>query len=67
MLLLLLCNKIYTKCPLRFSIVKSCTIFSPEKIQPEKAKYLKQKANLLFQIFVKLNLLTFSKADRAYI
>ena len=29
--------------------------------------YLKQKAKLLFQKFVNLNLLTFNKADKAYI
>ena len=38
-----------------------------KKIQPEKAKYLKQKAKLFFQKFFKLNLLTFSKAYKAYI
>ena len=40
-------KKIFAKCPLLFDVVKNCTIFNLEKIQPDKAKYLKQKANLL--------------------
>ena len=30
-------KKIYAKCPLLFHVVKNCTIFHPEKIQPDKA------------------------------
>ena len=48
----------FAKCTLLFDVIKTCT--NTEKIQPDKEKYLKQKAKLLFQEFVNLNLLTFS-------
>ena len=61
-------KKIYAKYPLLFDVVKNCTIFNLEKIQPDRGKYLrKKKAKLLFQKFVNLNFLTFSKSDKAYI
>ena len=48
----------FTKCAILFDVIKTCT--NTEKIQPDKEKCLKQKAMLLFQEFVNLNLLTFS-------
>lgn len=40
-------KKIRAKCSLLFDVVKTCTKFVPEKIQQDKAKYLKQKTKLL--------------------
>ena len=49
-------KKIYARCPLLSDVVKNFTIFTTfnlEKIQPDKAKYLNQKASYCFK-----NLLT---------
>ena len=58
-------KKIYVKCILLFDVVKNCTIFNPDKIQPGKTKYLKQK--VIVSKIVNLNFFTFSKAAKAYI
>ena len=58
-------KKIYAKCILLFDVVKKCTIFNPDKIQPGKTKYLKQK--VIVSKIVNLNFFTFSKAAKAYI
>ena len=47
-------KKIYAKCPLLFGVVKNCTIFNPEKIQPVS----QSKLSILNKVIVPKKFLT---------